>query len=47
METLKKLVAAAKEMGLVEATWGQQAHISEAADNDTSPGDIKWFIKLV
>ena len=46
VETLKKLVEAAKEVGLVEATWGRQAHISEAADNDTSPGEIKRFIKF-
>ena len=46
VETLKKLVEAAKEVGLVEAMWGQQAHISEAADNNTSPGEIKRFIKF-
>ena len=41
VETLKRLVNAAKEADYVAHMWGRQAHISEAADNDTSPGELK------
>ncbi len=30
----------------MEKMWGRQAHISEAADNDTSPGEINQYIKF-
>ena len=46
VDTLKKLVSAAKEAGSVGHLWGRQAHISEAADNDTSPGELKRYIKF-
>ena len=46
VETLKRLVNAAKEVDYVAHTWGRQAHISEAADNDTSPGELKRYIKF-
>jgi hypothetical protein len=41
VETLIQLVLVAKAEGSVEKMWRRQAHISEAADNDRSPGEIK------
>lgn len=46
VDTLKRLVAAAKEADYVTHMWGCQAHISELADNDTSPGELKRYIKF-
>jgi hypothetical protein len=39
-------VDAAKTAGCVEAIWGRQAHITEAAGNNTSLGELKRFIKF-
>ena len=44
--SLLKLIDAAKTTGKLETMWGRQAHITEAADNTTSPGEIKRFIKF-
>ena len=44
--SLLKLIDAVKFTGKLEAMWGRQAHITEAADNNTSPGEIKRFIKF-
>ena len=46
-EKLIKQGDAAKTAGCVEAVWGRQAHITEAADNNTSPGELKRLIKFV
>jgi hypothetical protein len=43
---LLKLVADAKAAGYITAMWGRQAHISESADNDTSPGELKRYVKF-
>ena len=44
--SLLKLVEAAKSTGMIEAMWGRQAHITEAADINTSPGELKRFVKF-
>ena len=44
--SLLKLVDAAKSTGMIEAMWGRQAHITEAADNNTSPGELKRVVKF-
>lgn len=46
VETLVNLVASAKSAGKIEEMWGRQAHITEAADNETSPGELKRYIKF-
>ena len=46
VEALMRLVEQAKKSGAIENMWGRQAHISESADNDTSPGELKRYIKF-
>ncbi len=44
--TIKRLTQIAKEFHIVTNYWGRHAHISEVADNESTPSEIKRLCKV-